>query len=224
MKEIKDERITSENNKLYAQTYWLVLFMTVIVTINMLFADRTFAIYIPIIIGSGGSLIIFFARYLYAGILFSRATDERIENFKIRTKAFCHIYCTVVYLISGVAAIHIFPENKAATSTFFIWIVPAFVVLVRSVKKGVAKTVPETKKKKRGFKIATVIGALCFGAYMTWFVFDFEGILQNISFMLLMAVSWGIPWYFLMNATNKMSDKNADKHLKQAEEESGEDA
>ena len=225
MKHINDERVAKEENRLYAQTYYLVLALTTAVLTAMLFIDRTFAVYIPIIVGSGGSLLFLLVRYAANGILFNRASDERIEDLKIRIKAACHLYCFVVYLVSGVVMPFILPDNPIAGMMFLIWIIPALVVLVRSVKKGIARgSLGENDKKSNlRFKVATVIGSLFFGAFTVWFSYDIDGIFQNVIAALGMAAVWGVLWYFFMSRINKWSDKNADKHLKAIEEDAGGD-
>jgi preprotein translocase subunit YajC len=223
MKKFQDERTSNEVNKIYASLYWLILLLSGIVGAIMFAIDRTFAIFIPIITAVAGSVTFLVARYAFAGILFSRDTDERIEIYKINTKAYCFYFCFAVYILSGAAAMFVFPDNPAATDIFFIWIIPTSIAVFRTTKKGVGNTGFSTKdkKSKRILIAMTVVGALIYGVLMTLLHFEVQGIFPNIATILVQAILFGIPWYFLMRLVDKRAEKNAEKHLEAAEKETG---
>jgi hypothetical protein len=224
MKQIQDERTVNETNKIAAKLYWLILVMSGVVGAIMFALDRTFIIFVPIIVAVGGSVIFFVARYAYAGILFSRATDERIEIFKINTKAYCLYICWAVYGISGAIVGIALPDNPAAILIFFIWIIPCFAAMVQFVRKGVGSTgfaTNEKKPKRRGIFIV-ILASLFYGGFITWLNDGIYGLWPSIFHSLLTAVLWGVPFYFIMRFIDRRTEKNADKLLKNTED--GEEA
>lgn len=221
MKRVKDERIAKEANKIFARTYFLLLSLTVVEVAIKLFFDRTFALYLPEIIGSGVSFLFLLIRYTHMGVLFRRDTDERIEDFKIRTKGMCHVYCFVVYLISGVVMLLFYPDNIAALGSFFIWIIPAGVMSHHIIKNGLLAW-GSNQSKKRGimtFRVGVPIASLFFGVFMAWFTMDNETLWQTVLHACILALLWGIPFYFGMTRMFMKSDKNANQQLTNAENE-----
>jgi len=119
-----------------------------------------------------------------------------------------------------------FGFNKIAISTMYIavWFIPACIITVQMLKKGLfiwgSKKVE--KKATKSFKKNVIIGSLCFGIIMggkelfSNGAFNPKGILWILGY----ALGWGIPFYFMMNALIKTSEKKADNELKKIEEES----
>ena len=63
----------------------------------------------------------------------------------------------------------------------------------------------------------TAMAALLYGGIMSVLVYDFDGIIQIMLWTVFMAAIWGFPFYFVMRAISKMSEKNVDKILREAE-------
>jgi hypothetical protein len=209
MRQNADERVAAEEGLIYAQGYYTVLVLTAVVTAVMLFLDRTFVIYIPIIIAAGGSLLFMLVRYAVNGALFGRMTDERIESMKIQTKVLCFWYSLAVYIGGGAVMAFVFPDKHAAGLMIFIWFISAVAVIVQTVRKRLPRSV-RNKKRVTGFRIASVVSALVFAVPMPWIIGGFDEPLAYISAVFGMAAAWGFPFYFVMMGMSKRSEKESE--------------
>jgi hypothetical protein len=218
-----DERVMKERQRLLAEVFYLQLVLIAVAVVVQLFFDRTFILYVPAIIGGGGAFVFFILRYAMAGILFQRETDERVEAYKIHTKSIGYNIAVYTHVFGGFVILLLFdviPWGALAS-----WPVPALIFTIREIKKGVGGY-GSNQKRRRGLKnlrLSTVFASLFFGAFMSW-LNDTEGIADFVRETIIYAFLWGIPFYFLMALLFKISDRQADKKLKEAEEESyGED-
>lgn len=218
-----DERVRFEVDKALADTYFFFLAVVVVVTVIQLFSNRTLLVYLPAIIGGGGSLLFFLVRYMYFG-LFNRNTDERAAALKIQTKAICYSICFFVHIIGG--AVLPFFDIDGIGWVFVSWFIPSIPLSIHIIKKGLlgSGSVKDTNKSIRVLRFYTPIGALFFGVFTAWPSFDAENIGVFVRGALIMAVVWGLSFYFMFAAALKLSDKLADKRVaKEDEKDSGKD-
>ena len=216
-----DERVEKESDKLFADTYFLFLAFVIAIAVIKFAHDRTFAIFLPAIIGGGGSLLYVLVRYAMAGVLFQHVSDERIAALKSQTKKRSYLFCWLIYVLSGVILLFLDFETYVPAGVLVSWMIPTLVVVIRLVVKGIYGSGEEKNTKKDMYILAryTPIGALFFGVVTTWFA-ETDGIWDFALQAFIMAATWGVVWFLAMVALNKLSDKFANKRLARAEKES----
>jgi uncharacterized membrane protein len=234
-----DERIRKETHFEYARVYYLMLVLIVIVSVAQLFVARVAWAFLPAIIGGGGSVLYMLYRYRREGLLYSRSTDERIEDLKVNIKAKAFLYCMYVYIFGALPLL--FLPYTLLVGIILTWFIPAGIAAIRIIRRGLYTVENKTieKKQNKVFRKAVIKSSVGFGIFMALFTElpviisgEFESALTLVGRIAFSAIRhgvvWGVLFYFAMLGINKVSEKfgkrrlkNAEKLLKTAEEESG---
>jgi len=223
-KKVVDERIEKESNKFAAKMYYLITALTVISLLVKLACKLPVYVYGLEIIALVASLVYFFVNEVRNGILFVKNKDEELLNihYGILAKAELIIF----YIIIIGEFFYLFIAGKYffwVLSDFVIWIIPALIQTVVSIKNGwfIWGSKQKEVKGKKDFKKRVVIGSLFYGLIVgSPFLFK-DGAIQpeGILRVLGLAVAWGVPFYLIMVALMKISEKKADKKLEEQVED-----
>ena len=220
-KKVVDERIEKESNKFAAKMYYLITALTVISLTVKLACKLPLYVYTLEIIALVASVVYFLVSEVRNGILFVKNKDEELLNihYGILAKAEMIIF----YIIIIGEFFYLFIAGKYffwVLSDFVIWMIPALIQTIVIIKNGwlIWGSKQKEVKGKKDFKKRVVIGSLFYGImvgfptlYSSDGVFQPEGILRILG----LAVAWGIPFYFIMVALMKISEKKADKKLEE---------
>ena len=220
-KKVIDERIEKESNKFAAKMYYLITALTVISLIVKLVCKLPLYVYGLEIIALVASLVYIIVNELRNGILFVKNKDEELLNIHngILAKAEMIIFYIIVvgeFFYLFLAVEYLF----WVIADFVIWMIPAVIQTVVSIKNGwfIWGSKQKEIKGKKDFRKRVVIGSLFYGIivgfpslYSSDGVFQPEGILRILG----LAVAWGIPFYLIMVALMKISEKKADKKLEE---------
>lgn len=220
-KKVVDERIEKESNKFVAKMYYLITALTVISLTVKLACKLPLYVYTLEIIALVASVVYFLVSEVRNGILFVKNKDEELLNihYGILAKAEMIIF----YIIIIGEFFYLFIAGKYffwVLSDFVIWMIPALIQTVVSIKNGwfIWGSKQKEEKGKKDFKKRVIMGSLFYGIiagfptlYSSDGVFQPEGILRILG----LAVAWGIPFYFIMVALMKISEKKADKKLEE---------
>jgi hypothetical protein len=225
-KRTADERVTTEQNKLYAQTYnWLLSLMAAMVIVK-LFIDRRFVLFLPEIIGGGGSLLLLLILYAYRGVLFQRGGDERTEKFIVQSKAICHVFASIASLLSLIVTLELYEMHYLFSGAHLLFIVPLPLAITRSVKRGVYSYSKSKKRRLWSNLWPAFIGALLYFAVDTW-RYPAHGIAARIAAAVFVSLALmlllGIPLHLYETHLIRKNQKYADRQLRDAEAENGGD-
>lgn len=232
-----DERIEKETNRSVGKLFYLVCGLLVISLAAKCFFDLPNYVYALEIIALTAGVVCFLFQELRNEILFVKKKDDALAEIhnKALTKAMMVQFwsMTIGQCVLVLLSAYIEPMEQ-----YFWWycsyllvLLPiSLIITVLSLKKGWmawgGKKQEKTGKKK--FAIRTVVCALLYGILMEAFdkfqhvyhdgAFHAEGLLWILG----IAALWGIPLYFLMLGMIKLSEKQANKRLNEAEKEVGE--
>ena len=238
--QIKDERIEKESNKVMAAVYWLFLAGLLASLVTKLVLGEPWYNFILEIVCIVPSLGYALVKRSSNSVLFLKEKDEALVTIRngIMAKAFniaLNILITgeLIYMFFVIGALDVLkPEDVewCIEETWLlvylaIWFVPSLIVTIFTIKNG--WMVWGSKKRettgKKNFAKSTAIGALFFGLMM-----GVVEVLENGFSIKALIITfgtgamWGILFYFMMLATIKISEKNADKAVKKQEENSEE--
>ena len=167
---------------LFANTYYLLLALTVVAVSINLFFDWFFVFFLPFIIGGVGSLILFIIKTAAA------RTSKEDPQALMKIKIICHACCASVYIIGAFLLLVFYNANFYAAWSFHIWIIPMLIVA------------GEIKKERR------LMLLLLFGIFMALFVLDLGGLLGRTVFAMGMGSFWGFSFYFLLVFLNDITE------------------
>ncbi len=226
IKEVKDDRIKEETNKLYSKGLLPILILSVIsIILKLLVFDKSIWAIDLEIVGIMGAIIIVIGYALYYKIPLLNSKDENILKIQYshRTKAFFFVF--FLYIIGDFIKISVLPDYDLETmgTRFLIWFLVVMPLTGLSVKKGLMTQGVGKKKEKaqKQLKYSYMIASPLFGIFMAredLFTSDadiIKGLLTALGYGLI----WGIFSYFLMKKYYKNSEKNADKLLEDIDEE-----
>ncbi len=238
--QIKDERIEKETNKVMAAVFWLFLAGLLASLITKLVLGEpwyNFILEILCIVPSVGYALV---KRSSNGVLFLKEKDEALVTIRngIMAKAF-HIALNILidgeliymfYIIGVLDVLKAEDTEWCREMTWMIvylviWFIPSLIVTILTIKNG--WMVWGSKKRettgKKNFAKSTAIGALFFGLLMGAVEFLENGFSVRVLITIFgTGALWGILFYFMMLATIKISEKNADKAVKKQEENSEE--
>ena len=143
-----DERVQIEVDKIMADLFYIQMLFVVMAVMAQLFLERSFISFLPAIVGGGGAVLFFLVRYVWAGLLLNRATDERIEAYKLRTKSIGYSIAFFAHLFGGFVLNFFFSVNTVFI--FFCWFIPALILTVKVVIKGVGNFIVVIGEKECG--------------------------------------------------------------------------
>ncbi len=217
-----DERILKESNKLYAKMFYVIQLLNLIVLLVKLVCGVPIYLYVlELMCLVVGTLIVVIDEQR-KGILFVKEKDEVLQTLheETLTKAFSVNSWIIIMgeLILMLALLFFAAEYFLwVLSYFVIWMPPALMVTIASMKKG--WLIWGTKKRevtgKKEFIKRLIIGSAFFGLFMA-FPSIFRGGSfhpSGLLFALGMGASWGIMFYLLFMGAMKIAEKNADKNV-----------
>ena len=242
--QIKDERIEKESNKLTAPMFYLLsaeLLACLILKLVLGEPWYNFVLEIACLVPAWGYVLV---KRAQSGILVIKEKDEALLTVRnaILSKAFMISFCVIIvgelfYMfavtdflnLEGMA--HADAEILTRQTIWLVvylavWFVPALIFTIFTLKKGWliwgSKKREVTGKKEFGKRV--VIGSLFFGLIMGLPQLIANGIFYVKGWLMIlgMAAMWGILFYFTMLGMIKLSEKNADKAVKEQEESSEE--
>ena len=220
---LKDERIIKESNKILAPLYVLVLTLTCIVAVTKyLFLTQEISYYILEIIGIITSIGYLFVRSILKGIPIFYSEDECIKELQNTYRAHSFSLCIWIYLFGGFILLFIQGQEVEIVGLYiFIWFIPSAIITIKGIKRGLFVWGSKNREKKGivSFKKNVLLGSLFFGIIMGWSHLWKDGSFQPMGIVVIIgsAVSWGIPFYFIMKLMMSKSEKNSNKELEKAE-------
>ena len=239
--QIKDERIEKETNKLMTPMFYLVsagLLACLVLKLVLGEPWYNFILEILCLVPSWGYALV---KRIQSGILVIKEKDDALLSIRdaIHSKAFMISFWVIItgelfymfavtdfFNLDGIAhsdAEVLTRETIWLLVYLVVWFVPALIVTVFTLKKGWmiwgSKKREVTGKKEFGKRV--VIGSLFFGLIMGLPELIAHGIFYAKGWLMIlgMAAMWGILFYFAMLGMIKLSEKNADKAVKEQEEQ-----
>lgn len=229
---IKDERIEKESNKLVAPMFYLLSAGLLVCLIAKLVLGEpwyNFILEILCLVPAWGYVLV---KRAQNGILVLKEKDEMLCTLRdeIMSKAYMiafkiQIFGELVYMFFVIGVLK--PEEAWSREMtwvalyLLVWFLPSLIVTVFTLKKGWmvwgSKKREETGKKN--FAVRTAFGGLMFGVMMG-IVELLENGFSSKVFVIVVAcgATWGILFYIFMMISIKISEKNADKLVKEKEE------
>lgn len=231
--QIKDERIEKETNKIMPAMFWLFsagLIASLVVKLVLGEPWYNFILEILCLVPAWGYALV---RRVSNGVLVLKERDEVLLS--IRNEIMAKAYMVAFWVLTTGQVIYMFfvmavlmPDNIAWIREM-TWLVVylavdfiiALIISIFTVKKG--WMIWGSKKRevtgKKDFAKRTVLGALMFGVMMGVLDILENGFsVQTILMVVGTGAFWGILFYFSMLAIIKISEKNADKAVKEKEE------
>lgn len=235
--QMKDERIEKETNKIMPAMF--LLFMAGLLTsliVKLVFHEPWYNFileFLCMVPAVSYALV----KRASNGVLFLKEKDEVLLSIRneIMSKAYMVAFWILttgqlvyMYFVIGVLMpdeITWIREMTFAVVYLVIDFVPSLIISIITVKKGLM--VWGSKKRevtgKKEFAKRTAIGALFFGIMMGVLdIFENGFTTKTLTMMISAGALWGILFYILMLAVIKISEKNADKAVKEQEERSEE--
>lgn len=226
-KKVTDERILKESNALSAKMFYVITLLTVIVLVVKLVCRLPLYVF-------GLEIIALVASVVYAvvsegskGILFLKEKDAELQTIHegILAKAMMINFFTII--VGELLYLFLAEEYVVWVLSYFaIWLVPALIITVASIKYGwlIWGGKKRETEGKKNFKLRVVLGALVYGLIMGFSHLYHDGAFhaEGILWVLGMAALWGIPFYLIFVGIMKVSENKADKNLKDKELQSEE--
>ncbi len=241
-REFQDERIEKESNKMYAKLFWVfsvALMILLIVKIVMGEPLLNYLLEVIALISSWGYMVIQKQRM---GLWNVKELDDELKAFQnsIFAKAsmimfFVLVFGNFIYMLIVMDYFEVL--NTAVETEKLIWsqemtwvvvylavvFIPSVVVTIVSIGKGWLSWGSKKREKvgKKELAKGTAIGALFYGVFMTLpdlfegGTFHPEGLLMTF----IMTIAWGIPFYFIMAAMRKASEKRANEAMEEEEKD-----
>lgn len=215
----RDERIVKRTNGISAKLYPVIMALTIIMAVAKYFLVtqnvEDYILEMVAIVGSLGYLLI---RSIITQIPVIGYSDECIQELQNSYRAHSFNICFFLYVFGEFILFFIFDKLEVATLYIPIWSIPAFIYTVYSIKNGLF--IWGSKKKQvnniKSFKRNTIIGSLFYGTVVGGnHLFD-NGKFNpmGIVTIIMLALMWGIPFYFIMKVLIKESEKCANDELK----------
>ncbi len=222
MKKLKDERIINQTNKILSPMYFLTLVLLISgICIKWQFTKEItmYIIEILVIPITLGYMLISLG---VKGLLFQKARDEHTLRMKQSVISKCYGISFFILIIGEFILMLIFPKNIDILSIYMgVWFIPAMIITVYVIKKGLLIWGGKERAKTgiKEFKKRTCIGALFFGIIMGGPHMIKDNMFNPWGFLWIvgMAVSWGVLFYFMMKLMISIREKKADQEVRKAE-------
>ena len=169
---LKDE--VTEQDMLFAHTYFLTLFLTVAVVLFNIVYGSPLVFYLPFVTGSFGSLL------LYIFLISAHAHDSELQNLKFRAKIVCHSFCCTAYIIGAFCMLVFYDFGFIISWSYHIWVVPVLMVATLQPKHNAPLFI------------------LFFSIGLALTVLELYGIFGAIIQSMAMGGFWGLSFYFLL--------------------------
>lgn len=226
-----DERIEKETNRYAGKLFYPVCGLLLVSLVVKCWFDLPHYVYALEIIGLTAGIVCFLFQELRNGILFVKKKDDALAELhnKALTKAMMVQFwimtigeCIPMYLMAYIEPMQ---QYFWWYCSYMLVLLPvSLIITVLSLKKGwlVWGGKKQEKVGKKNFAVRVMVGALLYGVLME--AFDgFKHVYHDGAFhaegfgrIFGMAALWGVLFYFAMLGIIKISEKQADKHLKEA--------
>lgn len=222
-KQVVDERIQKESNRLNAKMFYLLTALVFGLLIVKLCAKAPLPVYLLEVITLVAGGIYFVAAEVKKGIFLVKDKDEVIKTLHEQnlSKAMylefsILVFGELVYLFLMIEYFYWLPAY------FLVWLPPALIITIASIKNGwlIWGSKKREKEGKKDFKKRVVIGSIFYGVIVGWpFVFE-DGVFkpEGILRILALAAMWGFLFYFIFIGMMKVAEKKADRKLLKEEE------
>jgi hypothetical protein len=242
--QVKDERIEKETNKLMTPMFYLFsagLLACLVIKLVLGEPWYNFVLEIACLVPAWGYALI---KRAQSGILVMKEKDEVLPSIRdaIHSKAFMISFWVIlagelIYMFDATNMLNPDMGNRPDAEIWTremtwmcvyltVWLVPAIIVTVNTLKKGwmIWGSKKQETVGKKAFAKRVVVGALFFGLIMGVPELIANGFFYVKGWLMIfgMAAMWGILFYFGMLGMIKLSEKKADK-LVQEKEESNEE-
>lgn len=220
----KDERIEKRANEIYAKLYILILALTIVGAIfKWFFLTQSIIDYmleIIALVGSSGYLLI---KTSIAKIPLFESPDDCIKEIQNSYRKTCFNICFQTYIFGELIVLFILNKSTIACVYIIDWSIPSLIYTFIAIRQGLLVWGSRKLKVSRikSFKVHTVITSILFGMLTGWkFLFNNNSFnSRGVFFVLIAAIAWGIPFYFIMKYIINKSEKIADKQLMVDEDE-----
>lgn len=224
-KRIIDERIEKESNKLSSYMYLFIIIIQTISLIYKLIDGALFTRYIIELLCLSTSSVYLVWESIKYKIGFLTDYDDVLREIRFKILSKCGMICFWI-IITGEFLLFFLELLEPIDILIYIvsWGIPALVITIYAIKNGMLiwgsnkrKTTGEKSLAKRTF-----IGSIFFGIIMGWPFLMKSGTFdpKAIIWIVVMALAWGIPFYFIFRLVINLSEKNADKKVEELESES----
>ncbi len=231
--QVKDERIEKESNKIMPAMFYLfsvILLACLVVKLVLGEPWYNFLLEILCLAPAWGYALVKCSSY---GVLFLKEKDEALVTIRneIMAKAFTIsfsviIFGELVYMFFTFFVLKVTEESFSREWMWMLlylaaWFLPAIIMTVLTVKNG--WIVWGSKKReatgKKQFAKRTAVGALFYGIMMGLVEFLEHGFSEKVLIITFAcSIVWGVLFYLFMILFIKISEKNADKSVKEKEE------
>jgi len=232
-----DERIEKETNRYVGKLFYPVCLLLLVSLVVKCYFDLPHYVYALEIISLMAGGVCFLFQELRNGILFVKKKDDALAELhnKALTKAMMVQFwiMTIGECIPVLLSAYIESMQQYFwwyCSYLFVLFPLSLIITVLALKKGwmVWGGKKQEKVGKKKFAIWVVFGSLSYGVLME--AFDgFKHVYHDGAFhaegfgrIFLVAALWGVLFYFAMLGIIKVSEKQADKRLKEAGAETDE--
>ncbi|MBU3153724.1 hypothetical protein LL037_18160 [Clostridium estertheticum] len=224
----KDERIVKQSNEICAHLYPLIIILTIIQAIfKYLLLTQNITDYILEIIAILGSIGYLLIRTYITGIPLFRHSDKCVHEIQNRYVMHSFYICFITYVFGEFILMFVFDKWILSSTYVLVWIIPACIYTFKIVKNGLF--VWGSKKAEvagvKSFKVRVAIGSIFYGVVMEWKVLFKNNNFHPIGLILviMMAIGWGIPFYFIMKSIKNKSERHSNNELMEIEQENKND-
>ena len=238
--QVKDERIEKETNKLMTPMFYLFsagLLACLVLKLVLREPWYNFVLEIACLVPAWGYALV---KRAQSGILVMKEKDDALLSIRdaIHSKAFMISFWVIIIgeVLYMFAMTDYFgrygiiepdevswPREMTWLVVYLaIWLIPALIVTVNTLKKGwmVWGSQKREVTGKKAFGKRVIVGSLFFGLIIGLPELIANGIFYAKGWLMIlgMAAMWGVLFYFGMLGMIKLSEKNADKAVKEKEE------
>lgn len=212
----RDEKMKKASNEIAAK---LVPLSLILVLVTVIIKLIMFEFTIPLVIIE--AIILFYVvilafKWIQMGLPFKKSMDEALYNMQI-TYLSSFTYATLYTYIFLEFILFLFVDMPIVQYVFYflVWFPVMMIYSIISIKKELH--IGGSKKKKKinikKFKKSVFVSSLLYGLFMAAYMPTIGGSFTWISLLWtpVYAITWGLPFYFIMNHLVKISEKKANK-------------
>ena len=222
-KPLPDERIEKESNHLSAKMFYVLTILTAALMLVKIIVAQPVIVYaveiVTLLVGIG----YYVTAEVKSGLWGVKECDEVLTTIHEKNLAKA-MNAEFMVLIWG-ELIYMFVVKAYflwLPAYFLVWMPPALIITIASIKNGwiIWGTKKREKEGKKDFKKRVAIGSLFYGIIVCGPRCFKDGAFQwkGLLFVAGAAAMWGILFYLIMSGMMKISEKKADKNVKEQEE------
>ncbi|MBE5958260.1 MAG: hypothetical protein E7254_05270 [Lachnospiraceae bacterium] len=226
----EDERIIGESGKYCYYTVVAMIFLAICSIVIKVSFEVPFVGYSLEIISLVIGAVIYLVDEKRKGILFVEKSDECLLEMHYKTFRYILIAMLFTFALGDVVLSLITDGVLYYASNIIIWIIPLSIFTVIAVKKGWLTFEKKNTAEKRNESELTRVKALalrCFGGSIIFGSVMFLSSLKegksmnidNVIIVIKMAIMWGVLFFAAMYTLIRISERNSDKKVKEADVE-----